>query len=112
MLTKQEIFDTVKTHLLKQNARAINGIMCKYRTDAGLKCAAGVLIKDEFYTPELESHSAKYSIVQEALEKSGVSEDDIPFVIELQRIHDFKEIAEWPLELSLVAAKNNLGNHE
>src|SRR5258708_26601482 len=108
MLTKQEIFDTVKTHLLKQNARAISGIGCVYRTDKGLKCAAGVLIKDEFYSPAFESYSACHSIVQEALEKSGVSEDDILFVVELQRIHDFKEISDCQTVLSFVSTKHNL----
>lgn len=50
-MTNQEIFDTVATHLLRQNARSMGprtdprfGTLsrgCAYRGDGGLRCAIG-----------------------------------------------------------------------
>ncbi len=58
-MTKQEIFDKVKAHLLAQGKRAVNGDgNCMYRGMDGTKCAVGCLIPDELYTPLLENHSA------------------------------------------------------
>jgi hypothetical protein len=59
MLTDQQIYDKIATHLLTQNRKAMvkgfNGQeMCKYRTPEGLKCAIGCLIADEDYNVKLE----------------------------------------------------------
>lgn len=50
MRTAQELFDTVVTHLRKQNAKSEfyyeDGRLpsCVYRTEAGLSCAVGCLM--------------------------------------------------------------------
>jgi hypothetical protein len=57
-MTKQEIFDTVAFHLIKQGKKSANdrGI-CLYRSPGGLKCAVGCLIPDEVYWPSMEGRS-------------------------------------------------------
>jgi hypothetical protein len=53
--TKQQVFDQVVKHLLKQGKRAYQeGKGCRYRTDDGLKCAVGCLLPDAAYTPDME----------------------------------------------------------
>lgn len=63
-MTPQEIFDTVATHLFTQGVMAVNTSLipdsdgtakCAYRGDNGVKCAAGCLIPDELYKPEMEN---------------------------------------------------------
>lgn len=54
MLTLREIFDKVKSHLLAQGGRAMDGTSCVYRSSTGRKCAVGCLIADEAYDPRIE----------------------------------------------------------
>jgi hypothetical protein len=57
-MTKQEIFDTVAIHLIKQGKKSVGDDgNCLYRGPEGLKCAVGCLIPDEVYRPEMESRS-------------------------------------------------------
>lgn len=70
MLSKQEVFDKVARHLILQNARSVKkysdrgGVMsppaCAYRGEGGLKCAAGCVIPDEVYYPEMEGTLFSY----------------------------------------------------
>jgi hypothetical protein len=56
-MTKQEIFDTVALHLIKQGKKSVNDIgRCLYRSPEGLKCAIGCLIPDEVYQRSMEGH--------------------------------------------------------
>lgn len=56
-MTPQEIFDKVATHLFTQCKQANDGGGCLYRTSYGLLCAAGCLLPDEFYKPEMERNT-------------------------------------------------------
>jgi hypothetical protein len=59
MVSAQELFDTVATHLLGQKKAAKNAAgLCCYRSPDGLRCAVGCLIPDEVYDPSLEGRSA------------------------------------------------------
>lgn len=92
-MNKQEIFNTVVTHLAKQGWQRSTGEgpfkeTCVYRGPNGRKCAAGALIKDAFYTPDLETNEVYGSDVTDALMKSGVPEGEIPFVQRCQWVHD------------------------
>lgn len=117
-MNKQEIFNTVRDHLLKQNARSESNYAnvvgctdCAYRGANGLKCAVGVLIKDEHYTPEIEGLVPNMRAVATALEKSlGCTLDaqDIIFLDDLQTVHDASEPHEWPEKLREVAARYSL----
>jgi len=54
-MTAQEIFDTVVRHLHTQGKMACDhDLGCRYRTDDGLRCAVGCLIKDDEYDPAME----------------------------------------------------------
>ena len=56
--TPQEVFDQVSQHLLKQNKQSTRyeklRNFCAYRS-GNLKCAAGCLIDDDEYSPEMEA---------------------------------------------------------
>ncbi|MDX9668749.1 hypothetical protein [Pseudomonas sp. P8_250] len=48
--------EKVEQHLIKQKARAVDmdNTACMYRDELGRMCAAGCLIPDDLYTPNLE----------------------------------------------------------
>lgn len=117
-LTKKQIFNKVKNHLLTQNRQCVstNGItgLCKYRS-GNLKCAIGALIPDELYCPEiedvtlsdpeLEKNPNKYFLLQEILYKSNldISDPEIrKLIIELQTIHDIYEPLDWSYHLDIL----------
>lgn len=109
-MNKQEIFDTVSVHLLRQKKRSLReteySTECAYRGKDGLTCAAGVLIKDEHYRPELEGNTPHDWDVQHAIGKSigrSLDKEDIELLTELQDVHDFSVISEWAEALEYIA---------
>lgn len=108
-LSLQEIFTKVKDHLLAQNAKALatsDGFTCAYRGHNNLKCAAGVLIKDEHYHPAMEDKFADHPRVAQGLIASGVNMNDqnvSSLVRGLQTIHDTHPVTDWGAELVFVA---------
>jgi hypothetical protein len=67
MKTFQEIFDTVLFGLRAQGVASVSvkvygdgdeSVECMYRGDSGTKCAAGMLLPDEAYRPEMEDVAA------------------------------------------------------
>lgn len=105
LMTTQEVFTKVATHLLKQNRRSLlidadeQGTPCAYRGADGLKCAAGVLINDGQYDETLENHTSDSVVVSAALERSGVSSEDLKLVRRLQLVHDRYQPEEWSYQL-------------
>lgn len=88
--TAQEIFDQVAAHLIRQGQPALgrltNSAMsasCMYRGVDGLKCAAGCLIADEEYNPQMEGHGW-IDLVYEGL----VGDEHSSLVDALQGAHD------------------------
>lgn len=107
MLTKQKIFNEVKTHLLSQNAKSYtdymypNKISCAFRGNHNRKCAIGHLIKDEFYYPELESCTLISDEVIKVLNLSNVDAVlHMDLLKELQAIHDNDPPHTWPFYLN------------
>lgn len=103
-MTRREIFDRVKTHLLAQGRRATDGTIgpCMYRAPDGARCAVGCLISDEAYRPGFEGLGAETRSVLEALRISGVDateEETQWMLIELQKMHDGYMPSEWPAQL-------------
>lgn len=117
MLTAQEVYDTVRQHMLTQGRKAQSypGGVCKYRAvceDQVLKCAAGALIADEYYNGRMEGQLVRNSSqVRCALQLSGVAIDD-PYisalVCSLQHVHDRVEPDRWNHELWQVAVNFGL----
>lgn len=102
IMTKQEIFNKVVEVMASQKfERSMSGHHCAYRGEAGMKCAAGALIKDEFYNKKFEGASvfseippsigplkAKTIALDEAMANSGIPKEELQFVGDLQIAHD------------------------
>lgn len=113
MLTAQEIFNTVATHLLTQRRKSVVAGSCKYRTDEGLKCAVGCLITDEEYDPRMEGNSIDFLIYGD-LDDPPVAPSLSRFMEhsqllrDLQRIHDADDCDYWEENLRALAAVSKL----
>ncbi len=110
----QETFDQVAIHLALQGCKStsvfkVTGAdrtkrQCAYRGDNGCKCAAGVLIPDEQYRPELEGASA--TVVFEGFEsiRRGTGSPWIFLIDGLQNAHDNSGTGEGLVEKLRLAA--------
>lgn len=128
-MNKQEVFEKVAKHLLKQNAKAraivhdtdpdaiYNDIPgCAYRGDNGTKCAVGCLIPDELYKPDFENISVRWlghntnndneKSLRETLELLDLA--DFAFLGDLQDIHDGKPVDQWRDSLVAFCVKHDL----
>jgi len=108
MKTQQEIFDTVATHLLKQNDKSLDSYgECRYRAEDGNMCAVGCLIDTKHYTSGFEGYLADDNRVAMALQNSGVDamndERVEDLVRRLQEIHDEEPVDNWLDHLTNVA---------
>jgi hypothetical protein len=92
-MNARQIFNVVKKHLLTQGKKSVDETgNCVYRhPDGVLKCAAGALIPDSVYKPEMEGHK------WDAL----VFNYDFPYkkyvslIGALQRVHDCEPPESW-----------------
>lgn len=96
-MTEQEAFDIVVKHLFGQKRpsmtrefRKLWAPVCAYRGEKGRKCAIGVLVSDEEYSPELENNGVRTLDLDDTLPPSlrGFA---IEFLEALQAIHDDAE---------------------
>jgi hypothetical protein len=97
--TAQEVFDQAVEHLRKQGKRsALDSEYlkagCKYRSEDGLKCAAGCFIADDEYDPRMEGKGWG----GEMFPKVHVS-----LMITLQKIHDDYYPSQWEREFQRAA---------
>lgn len=124
-MTDREIFERVRAHLLKQNARS--GIVvtdddgedsteCRYRGPDGMMCAVGCLITDEAYDERMESAavpgvgnerwisagSGPSACAADALNSSGIPArlSTQRMLEHLQYLHDSRPVAGWAANLS------------
>ena len=104
-MTMQEVFNTVRDHLLMQGHKALDstGTRCMYRAPDGTKCAAGVLILDEYYD-DFEGNGVEIGEVRDALHKSGVDPSCFELVCDLQAVHDQYDVEDWACRLARVAS--------
>jgi hypothetical protein len=134
MLSKQEVFTKVSTHLLAQGYRAENTHGdCVYLADNGAQCAVGCLIVYGAYNPIFEGVSTrdldkvfaantrlegydpndiprKWALKQ-ALLASGVDVTDpstVDMLADLQTLHDSQDPSDWPLDLPQIAKEVGL----
>lgn len=85
-MTRQETFDKAVRGVIEQGRPSVSGGTCMYRGANGRKCAAGHLIPDGKYEPEMDSGSLDARpCVRELLASAG---HDVKFVRELQGVHD------------------------
>lgn len=95
-MTKREIFETVKTHLLSQNAKSEDKDThsCKYRGPGSLKCAVGVLIPNEMYSEMMEGFGVN-ALVSEFPSLPAMFKENVVLLRALQRVHDGYQPAQW-----------------
>ena len=98
--SEQEVFDQVATHLLTQKKRAAEGEKCKYRTKDGLKCAAGCLLADDEYDPEIEGRDWLGAL---PLIAYGGGRNHSTLISDLQHVHDETLPIDWFEELDDMA---------
>lgn len=93
MVSDQDLFDRVATHLLRQGKRSMssNGIECAYRGQNGLSCAVGCLIPDDAYHQGLEGLTATAKSIQDGLPFSV----NVDLLQRLQDVHDTTEPPVW-----------------
>lgn len=112
--TEQEVFEQVARHLLIQNARSMSEHSdgsCAYRgvdrkTGKSLKCAAGCLIADDEYLPEMDPHPASESIGigwRAMHEKGMVPSEHVELIQSLQLLHDNTSVEDWSEALKKMA---------
>ena len=111
MTAKQETFNRVIGGLLKQGCQSKDVYdQCMYRTADGRKCAAGMLIPDADYSPELEGIGVDCSPdsdnpISVLLERDG---HNLELVKQLQIIHDNTDPACWLNEFRKCAATHGI----
>jgi hypothetical protein len=113
-MNRQQIFDTVKNHLLAQGERCVGvNDSCAYRSGS-MRCAVGVLIPDEYYTSEMEGITA--STIGCSRNGQGVYDYNVPewfrdnadFLEELQKLHDDEPVESWERKLRELAGSYKL----
>jgi hypothetical protein len=103
-MTRQEIFEKVARHLLTQNAKAVRGIACCYRTADGKACAVGCLLTNE----QAARADQEFLCVAQLARAKMVPADMVSLLEALQYVHDAREPAEWPDRLRDTAKRFNL----
>lgn len=115
--TKQQVFDQVATHLLKQNQQCRSfDSQCVYRggKDNNLMCAAGCLIGEDEYKPEMDRagyvDNVSFGSNWTSLIKRGLVPETphTNFIADLQDLHDHVTPDKWAMRLETLAAKNGL----
>ena len=101
LATKEEVFDQVKEHLLKQNIKSLGRYSCKYKSDTGLQCAAGCLIGDDEYEPEMEGEGW-----DDLVRDGSVPDNHQRLIRDLQVIHDKYEPEDWKEKLDELDLNN------
>lgn len=111
-MNNQEAFDTVLTKLRKQKVRSVDtdSITCLYRGTNGNKCAAGHLIPDALYRPDME-RKAIFELINTdpALRKELGSVKTL--LSALQKAHDQHlslGLDRWEGEMARIADQHNL----
>ncbi len=110
MPTKQETFDIVVRHLLKQGAKSIDEtLICRYRGPNGSQCAVGCLIPDERYSERMEETTLVtelgFTEVGLLMQELGHCTD---LCLQLQKIHDCEPPDSWLFELQELAKREGL----
>ena len=107
----QEIFDKVSAHLLRQGERSVvvDGYnMCMYRSAHGLKCAAGCLIPDDVYHPDMEHQPFEDLPKQYAAIEAMFNGKAVQLIQDLQEIHDMEHPEDWEDALFTLATREGL----
>lgn len=110
--TKQELVNAFANHLRTQGKPAMRVVeyndnincvpasySCEYRTGEGLSCGFGGLIKDEYYSEELEESGVQSPPVMTALYKSGV---DLLSILKSAKLEEELVLVSHPSDTALL----------
>lgn len=101
--TPQQVFEQVAKHLLKQGEKSANHNGCRYlqqkKDGTVLRCAAGCLIAEEEYNPEMEILTWSRLKFHKL-----VPEEHSELIGQLQGLHDEHDSDSWPAQLKKLAA--------
>lgn len=107
----QEIFDQSAWHLLAQGQKSLAslprrpGLACAYRGNNGMKCAVGVFIADDEYSPAMEGKAAVDLCRAFAKDAGNLR---VRLLADLQSIHDAYKPRQWRRQLRNIARVNAL----
>lgn len=101
--TDQEVFDQVTRHLLTQMEQSKYNNVCVYRSPDGLKCAAGCLIADDEYDPDMEDNGWV-----DLVSRFGFTQSHGNLIQRLQDIHDEYTPKDWLNQLKNLALEFSL----
>jgi hypothetical protein len=109
--TPQQVFNQVAEHLMKQArpSKQLDGgkEYCAYRATVEdgtvLKCAAGCLIGDDEYSPDMEGFTWRKMV-----QKGKIPSDHLRLIMDLQNVHDCNITVDWKRKLQIVAAGRSL----
>lgn len=91
LLSPQQVFDYVVGFIIRQGAPSIyrseEGIVCRYRSADGKKCAVGCLIADRFYNEIIENYPSYNPLVMDRIEYLS-DEGFCQLLRDLQIVHD------------------------
>lgn len=105
--TDQEVFDQVATHLLTQMKRSVSDdAVCLYRSPDGLKCAAGCLIGDDEYDPDMEGNCWV-----DLVSRFDFTQSHGNLIQRLQNVHDTYQPQDWLEQLKRIAFEFSLELH-
>ncbi len=97
-MTKQQLFDRVAAHLIRQQEQSRHSGGCLYRGPNGLRCAVGVLIPDGLYHESFEQ-SFVPALPAAVLAEIGLVGEALETARALQAIHDNEHPQDWPATL-------------
>lgn len=113
----QPLFDAVVAHALAPDTQRSFTLVCRYRqnlTPEGNRCFIGVLIPDEHYNPDFDTHDLDFtnpriwSLLSPSL-PSPPETHHVQFLTDLQGIHDHSPSTKsWPHRLASLAQEYNL----
>jgi hypothetical protein len=106
VMTAQELFDKVATHLLTQGKKCAFIDSCRYR-HLGLSCAAGCLLNNEQYENVIEGLGINDSH-NESVFREIVGDDNFFLLRQLQCIHDNISEKHWKDRLADLAIQYGL----
>jgi hypothetical protein len=112
-MNKQEIFDKVARHLLRQGEKSSSHgdqMDCMYRGPGKLKCAIGCLIPDKFYDYDIEGRTIGDDKLDDVLKHCGIRlyVNGTPtstnmMLDDLQNTHDSCGVDKWRGKLMGIA---------
>lgn len=97
-MTNYDLANTVLSLLIIQGRQSLkeDGRTCQYRGANGCKCGAGLVLDDQYYREELDKGKLVVGDmpVDSALQRSGFTQQQLPLLHSLQRMHDYYDSRE------------------